>query len=547
MIETIYLHVGPHKTGSTTIQESLGNNRELLLQHGYLYPCFQLNGHLEFNHSTPLKNRFYRDDEKNAFAIPGTFISIKEYQEWKQAFDEQFKLQLNQFSGKYLIFSGEYLCKLSIAHFIQLKRYLIDTTNEKVNFKILLLTRNPVDLFQSDLIEKIKHGFTLHKATQSNLSKYVCFFKDLIYTLEQVFEPSNIIVYRFEDSIRHPGGPAAAFLQKLGVNEQLLSHFSNEQYNPSLSHEAATILSAINDKIPTQEGVPYILSSGIIWPLIKLKGQKYVLTKDLQRKIWNLSNEDVNGICEAFSLPGYIYQEKELPPISELWSSETLNNLHAVFMSASEELKLIILEVLTQELTNSHNDVSKIQKDRILKFIAESTSYIPILGKVKTYDFILKNMGYWKGISAIKHCLIDNMICLILKKWRAFSINLRTLAEEKTPKHDIASVLFKNSYLHFISIGRDPWFLIENPAPDRKIKCLSIVLSVPENTVCQVFFTNALNEAFSESKSLCYFAIGGKNKAYFEFPSLEMIVKIRIDPGQVAGEYCLHSVKIETK
>jgi len=547
MIEAIYLHIGPHKTGSTTIQELLGKNANILKAYGYLYPSFKINGRIYFNHSIPFVRIFRIDASKNTLNSNGFSSSKDEHEQWQKMIDEQLKEQLGQFKGKYLIVSGEEICLFSVLQLSSLKKYLIGITHERVKIKIILLARHPVDLFQSDTIEHIKHNKSLNNRIQFNMKKYQYFYQKLFNTLRQVFEKQNVVVYSFEESIRHSTGQTSYFMLKLGANEPLISHLSNEQYNSSISYESVVLLSAINDNIPIQRWHTDVVSSGIRDEFIRLKGSKFMFSPVLQREIWNMAKEDTDAMCEAFLLPRYQFREKQVPQISERWSAETLNHLHSIFVSAPKEIKLIILEVLTQELTNSHNDFSKIQKDRILKFIAESTSYIPILGKVKTYDFILKNMGYWKGISAIKHCLIDNMICLMLKKWRAFSINLRTLAEEKTPKHDIASVLFKNSYLHFISIGRDPWFLIENPAPDRRIKCLSIVLSVPENTVCQIFFTNTINEDFSESKSLCYFAIGGKNKAYFEFPSLEMIVKIRIDPGQVAGEYCLHSVKIETK
>lgn len=258
MIETIYLHIGPHKTGSTTIQESLGKNRVLLQKHGYLYPYFTFNVHILFNHSIHLKNKFYRDGEKKELAVQVNFKSKEEQQKWEEAFDEQFKQQLSQFDGKYLIISGEILCKFSVAQYLQLKRYLIDSTHEKVNFKILMVTRNPVDLFQSHVIQKNKGGVTIKKGIENNLIMYISFFKDLIDTLDQVFERSNIIVYRFEDAVRHPRGPAAAFLQQLGVNEQLLHHFNNEQYNPALSYEAVTILSAINEKFrPRKESLSF--------------------------------------------------------------------------------------------------------------------------------------------------------------------------------------------------------------------------------------------------------------------------------------------------
>ena len=45
--KTIYLHIGIHKTGTTTIQYCMLHNRDWLAQQGYLYPksCFRYHGH----------------------------------------------------------------------------------------------------------------------------------------------------------------------------------------------------------------------------------------------------------------------------------------------------------------------------------------------------------------------------------------------------------------------------------------------------------------------------------------------------------------------
>jgi len=105
-----------------------------------------------------------------------------------------------------------------------------------------------------------------------------------------------------------------------------------------------------------------------------------------------------------------------MPPISERWSEDTLKHLRTIFFSASEELKLIVTEVLIKELTSHYKDFSKLQKDNILKFIAWSTRYITMSGKINIYNFQLKNMGYGRGTSAIIYCFINNITWLILEK-----------------------------------------------------------------------------------------------------------------------------------
>jgi len=44
-MKTVYLHIGLHKTGTSTIQFFLANNREKLAELGYLYPFKQVAHH----------------------------------------------------------------------------------------------------------------------------------------------------------------------------------------------------------------------------------------------------------------------------------------------------------------------------------------------------------------------------------------------------------------------------------------------------------------------------------------------------------------------
>ena len=37
---TVYLHIGAPKTGTSAIQKSLFNNRKLLVKHGFIYPDY---------------------------------------------------------------------------------------------------------------------------------------------------------------------------------------------------------------------------------------------------------------------------------------------------------------------------------------------------------------------------------------------------------------------------------------------------------------------------------------------------------------------------
>jgi hypothetical protein len=61
MIKKIFVHIGVHKTGSTSIQQMLGRNREILIKHGFLYPVFKARSANIFNHSVPFVSMFKKN------------------------------------------------------------------------------------------------------------------------------------------------------------------------------------------------------------------------------------------------------------------------------------------------------------------------------------------------------------------------------------------------------------------------------------------------------------------------------------------------------
>ncbi|MEL7342883.1 MAG: hypothetical protein AAGM67_20530, partial [Bacteroidota bacterium] len=93
MPKTLYLHIGTHKTGSTAIQQTLANNRTLLLNNGYLYPesatigygHHQLPSAISGEHSTKFAARAEDNslatllDELNATPTPNIIISSENF------------------------------------------------------------------------------------------------------------------------------------------------------------------------------------------------------------------------------------------------------------------------------------------------------------------------------------------------------------------------------------------------------------------------------------------------------------------------------------
>ena len=58
------LHVGFHKTATSSIQQTLALNLDQLAEQGYRYPIFEYNGLKITNHSIPFYSTYCKEPQK---------------------------------------------------------------------------------------------------------------------------------------------------------------------------------------------------------------------------------------------------------------------------------------------------------------------------------------------------------------------------------------------------------------------------------------------------------------------------------------------------
>ena len=246
MIKYIYIHIGVHKTGSTTIQNSLANKQDLLKNHGFLYPIFSAKTSLITNHSVPFVSMFrshpeaYFDNKINRITTQGEIAYLH------QQYEEQLAFQIANFSGDKLILSGEGICTFNVDELTRLKHFISQFTSSDTRTQIVMFCRNPIKRLNSIIVQLIRNkGGTL----QSSIEKTPIpkkYYRSRISYLSEVFGKENITIIRFEDAVKHPCGPTGSLLQAIGVEAQVIDQFENIRYNSSSKYEALTIFSAIH-------------------------------------------------------------------------------------------------------------------------------------------------------------------------------------------------------------------------------------------------------------------------------------------------------------
>lgn len=398
MIEQIFIHIGVHKTGSTTIQESLGRKSEALKSYSFLYPVFRSRKADIFNHSVPFVSMFrdnpesYLDNRLNGITTQAGLVCLH------QNYELQLTEQIGQFNGNKLIISGEGICTFTIDQLGKLKSFLKRLTPCDVEMQIVMFCRNSVQQIISHTSAIVRsQGLTLKNCLpQSGIHN--SYYRQIVLKFIEVFGKENITILRFEDAILHPSGITGALLEAIGAETALISQFKNERFNPASSSEAVSIFSAIHETLPAVDGLPYSFQGKTRKLLMNLLGQKFVLPVNVQRKVWELTKVDADWLCATFSLPYYQYKEEEIPAITGRWGAETIKYLHQVMLSLPDPVKKTILDVLLDELKAHKREFSLDKRRELFGFIMHYSLYLQTGSWFKKFKYLVKKLGVPSGV-----------------------------------------------------------------------------------------------------------------------------------------------------
>jgi len=213
----LYLHIGPHKTGSTFIQKVFFENRERVLRLGVNYPNFGFSGQFG-QHEAPEKVRTLEQHQLDEYLV-------------------QF------LSGEINFVSSENFDRLNSGEIQKLKQSLAS-----VDVRIVYYYRNHIDMLPSWWQEAVKHGsrasfheFVLPHILRPFASNIVnpCVVLDLY---ADVFGKDNISIIDYNAALQRDT-ILAPLLELLGIE---LSGIINASVNASLKPEIVEIIRALN-------------------------------------------------------------------------------------------------------------------------------------------------------------------------------------------------------------------------------------------------------------------------------------------------------------
>jgi len=297
----IVLHIGLHKTGTTTIQNVLHANRDFLLRReGVLYPS------LTPNLSTALLTIF-RDDPRKLKIDKVAGLTGEEMAARRKKFLNSLDAEISSREWDTLLLSAEGVCLLTAPEMARLREW-----GEKYSSKwlVLVCVRHPVDWTRSAVQQRLNQGDTLRQLYEKPpMPKY----RVRISRAISVFGLENVRVFDFESAVAGEGGIVGAFAEQAGLSAPSRDFLASRtgRYNESFSLEAARILDSLNRQRPIF--VDNVRAPRRVGPELdceldyirRIKGQKFDVPDSVKENIRSLNRDDIAWLNETFGLDLY--------------------------------------------------------------------------------------------------------------------------------------------------------------------------------------------------------------------------------------------------
>lgn len=323
-MKEIHLHVGFHKSGSTTIQLSCAINKALLRLFGYTYPVFTQRNTMEFNHSIPICSVFKKKPEK-LYANYKQNLTLEEIGQLNERYKRKLHCTLSKPTNT--ILSGESISSLSVEELEEVKRFLEQYSSK---IKVYCCVRSPYSFLCSMIQQLAKSGGSpLHSRTRLGLVPR-------IQKIQSVF--NDVTFYPFNATIQNNLTPFTYFLNQLGIRRTFI--FKTYSKNKSCGNLSTRLYSHVHQYYPriinhavNRQYVPL--------PKINFDAQPFLFTED---ELKTLKKELDNENQQIAALLGDEFTDSTYPTSDSLQISHKMREHILSELTPPDHIRQVILE-----------------------------------------------------------------------------------------------------------------------------------------------------------------------------------------------------------
>jgi hypothetical protein len=329
--KTLVLHIGTHKTGTTSIQFNFQKNSDYLSKHGLYYPKHSPN-----NHSVSFLPLFL--DKADTYFHFKSYYKIRSKDSLSERLNELEKFWKNQFEAfsksdhDCFIISGENFCNLPDLKGVEkIKEFTEPYFDE---YKIIIYIREAISYIRSDVIERVKNGFYSLDEFDYMVKKRF-HYKQILNKYQKVFGEDNIIVRVFEKDMLINGDINDDFLYAIGYSNLKIAEECKVYLNESLGKYSAILLSernSKNKKNTKEESAKHHYGNRNILPIFnKITEPNFNIDINISKKQIDRINEETNFINkyieQGFEFEPLIYNGKknQFPGVESLPNSYIIN------------------------------------------------------------------------------------------------------------------------------------------------------------------------------------------------------------------------------
>jgi hypothetical protein len=290
--KTAFVHIGMHKTGTTSIQQTMARHRAMLrAQHGVVYPS------ISANHSLPLVSLFCDDPAEYSGNINAGATGAEEIAKRNQGFADELKAELEA-GGETLVLSGEDLGLLTRPAVQRLKQWL---SGYAASVRIVAYVREPVAWATSHAQQLVRQGRVLETLLEGAL---VPRFRRRLTPWMVAFGKQNVSVADFDVARAGPAGLVGHFTDQLGLPESVHETLVQKRSNESLSAEAVTLMSALNALKPAfvDNRTSADRAAKVDLIFARIKGSRFSLPPAAIARTEAMSATEVSWLAETFGL-----------------------------------------------------------------------------------------------------------------------------------------------------------------------------------------------------------------------------------------------------
>lgn len=287
MTDKLILHIGTHKTGTTTLQSMLESNSEALAANGFTYPAMPL----KWKHAHINRNAYWLSKAAYQRLSSKSVAEAEKIAPCRKATEEAFARS----KGTVILSDERLWYNATRKGFWPAARAILEECGAR-NITVVLYLRRQ-DLFA----ESLWMQYVKNSRLQEDLSTFiarkkmqaVCDYAAGVKKLHETFGPDKVIVRVYDRSVMVGGDTVADFLDVLGIDDTSAFACPESSKNPSLSPSMALLKLQVNRSTAYGEAEKGFLANAAV----------NVSINDDQRKGSLLSFEQRSAMLERYA-PG---------------------------------------------------------------------------------------------------------------------------------------------------------------------------------------------------------------------------------------------------